>query len=90
MTQIMDVSRIMSEIPTPVAIFCPKCGEIMKLDRIQDAQTQVKLEEAGYAVGTKGNCECGVTAILAIKKMPENPTFTLMFNIYKFEVRRKE
>lgn len=78
----------MSEIPTPAAIFCPKCGELMKMERIRDAQTQAKLEEAGYVVGARGTCSCGVTAVLAIKKMPENPTFTLMFNIYKLEIKR--
>lgn len=73
------------EIPVPHSIFCPKCGEPMKMERIQDAKTQAKLEEAGYVTGARGICSCGVVAILAIKKMPENPTFTLMFNIYKFE-----
>lgn len=76
----------MSQIPTPNALFCPKCGEILKLERIQDAKTLAKLEEAGYAVGARGMCPCGVTAVLAIKRMPENPTFSLLWNIYKFEV----
>lgn len=55
----------------------------MQMERIEDAQTLAKLEDAGYATGARGSCECGVVAILAIKRMPENPTFTLMFNIYK-------
>lgn len=78
-----------SKIPTPSAIFCPKCGELMKMERIEDAHTLAKLEEAGYIAGARGMCGCGVTAVLAIKKMPENPTFTLMFNIYKFETIRR-
>ena len=75
----------MATIPTPDAIYCPKCGELMKMERIQDAPTQAKLEESGYVAGARGICQCGITAILAIKKMPENPTFTLMMNVYKFE-----
>jgi hypothetical protein len=75
----------MSEIPTPNTLFCPKCGELMKMERITDAQTLAKLEESGYAAGARGLCNCGVTAVLAIKRMPENPTFSLLFNIYKFE-----
>ena len=78
-------------IPIPTAIYCPKCGEPMTLEPIEDAQTKVKLEESGYAAGARGMCNCGVTAVLAMKKMPENPTFSLLFNIYKLEIdnRRK-
>jgi len=57
----------------------------MKMERIEDAQTKVKLENSGYVAGARGMCDCGVTAVLAMKKLPENPTFTLMFNIYKLE-----
>jgi len=79
----------MSDIPTPSLIFCPKCGEPVKMERIQDAQTQAKLEESGYVTGARGMCPCGVTAVLCIKRVPENPTFTLMFNIYKFEIDKR-
>ena len=75
----------MSDIPTPKSLFCPKCGEMMQMERIADAQTLAKLEESGYVAGARGMCECGVTAVLAMKRMPENPTFSLLFNIYKFE-----
>jgi hypothetical protein len=76
-------------IPVPPTIYCPKCGELLRMHRISEPQTQAKLEESGYVAGARGICKCGVVAILAIKKMPENPTFTLMFNIYKFEVGRE-
>jgi hypothetical protein len=76
-------------IPTPPSIFCPRCGASMRMERITDAQNQAKLEEAGYVAGARGMCPCGVTAVLAIKRMPENPTFTLMFNIYKLDVKRE-
>lgn len=61
----------------------------MKMERVQDAQTKVKLESAGYATGTRGMCDCGVTAVLAMKKLPDNPTFTLMFNIYKLDNKKR-
>ena len=79
----------MVDIPIPSLIYCPKCGNEMNLEKIVEAQTQVELEESGYATGARGICPCGVTAILAIKKMPENPTFTLMFNIYKLKIERR-
>lgn len=78
----------MPEIPTLSAIFCPKCGASMKMKPIEDAKTKVKLEESGYVAGARGICACGVTSILAMKKMPENPTFTLMFNIYKLNIKK--
>lgn len=72
------------EISPPPSIFCPKCGSTMKLEGV-DTKTQLKLEESGYVTGARGICDCGVTAVLAMKRMPENPTFTLMFNIYRLE-----
>lgn len=75
----------MEEIPVPTTIHCPRCGNLIKMERIRDAQTLAKLEEAGYVAGARGMCDCGVVAVLAIKKLPESPTFTLMFNIYKIE-----
>lgn len=80
----------MSQMPTPNLIYCPKCGSSMRLERITDAQTLVKLEEAGYVAGARGDCDCGVTSVLAIKRMPENPTFTLMFNIYKLDIKKEK
>lgn len=79
----------MSEIPTPQTVFCPKCGTTMNLEQIKDAKTTAKLEESGYVVGARGKCDCGVTAVLAIKEMPANPTFTLMFNIYKLDIVKR-
>jgi len=80
----------LAEIPTPNAVYCPKCGQPIELQRIEDARTNVKLQEAGFAVGARGDCRCGITAVLAIKKMPDNPTFTLMFNIYKLDIKKGE
>jgi hypothetical protein len=76
-------------IKTPNAIFCPKCGQPMELTPIEDAKTNAKLQEAGFTVGARGDCGCGVTAVLAMKKMPENPTFTIMFNIYKLDIKSR-
>ena len=77
------------DIPTPEMIYCPKCGGSVGMEKIVEAQTLAKLKESEYIAGARGICKCGVTAILAIKKMPENPTFTLMFNIYKLEPKKK-
>jgi hypothetical protein len=77
------------EIPIPNTVYCPKCGTLLNLEKIDDPKTVIKLQESGYAAGARGLCDCGVTAVLAIKKMPENPTFSLLFNIYKLEVTKK-
>ena len=78
------------EISPPEEICCPRCGAKMGLERIVDAQTMVKLEDGGYVSGGRGSCSCGVTAVLAIKQMPDNPTFTLLFNIYDFSIRDRK
>lgn len=75
----------MSIVPDEQMVYCPKCGKELVLTKIEKGKTHLKLEDAGYVGGLAGNCPCGVTAVLAMKKMPENPTFTLMFNIYKLE-----
>lgn len=76
------------EIPAPPTVYCPKCGQLLQLEEIEDAKTVLKLEDAGYAKGARGDCECGVSVVLAIKRMPANPTFTLMFNIYKLDIKK--
>lgn len=78
----------MTEIRTPTAIYCPKCGSVITMTPITDAKTLAKLQESGYVSGARGDCQCGVTSVLAMKKMPENPTFTLMFNIYKLDIEK--
>lgn len=77
------------DVPTPRTIYCPRCGAPVRMEKVADTPTNAKLKESGYAAGARGNCGCGVTAILAIKRMPANPTFTLMFNIYKIEDKEK-
>lgn len=77
------------EIHPPNAIYCPKCGQLLELKEIDDPKTKVKLLESGYMVGARGDCECGVSTVLAMKKMPENPTFTLMFNIFKLDIKNR-
>jgi len=79
---------VTAKVPVPASIFCPRCGAVMPMERIRDAPTVAKLKESGYAAGARGRCGCGVFAILTIKRLPENPTFTLMFNI--FRLRRRE
>jgi hypothetical protein len=77
-------------IKTPNAIFCPKCGQPLELTPIDDPKTLAKLQEAGYIAGARGDCECGVTGVLVMKKMPENPTFSFLFNLYKLEMKKRE
>jgi hypothetical protein len=53
------------------------------MERISDESGIANLKKRGFATGCEGMCSCGVYAVLGIKRMPENPSFTLMFNIYK-------
>jgi hypothetical protein len=73
------------EVPTPEFIFCPRCGSRMRMERVADPSALARLKERGFAAACEGTCPCGVAAVLAVRKMPSSPTFTLMFNIYRLE-----
>jgi hypothetical protein len=55
----------------------------MKLTEIRDPLERERLSVAGYSQGGRGECPCGVVAVLLTKPIPENPTFTLLFNVYR-------
>lgn len=69
-------------IHIPPTIFCPKCGRSLEMKPIQEQDAINKFEKAGYIAAGRGTCPCGVVAILAKKPLPDEPTFTLMFDIY--------
>ena len=56
-------------------IFCPHCGSVLIMNRMKD--------QAPYKTVFQGSCSCGILAILAVKPMPNEPTFTLSFNKYE-------
>jgi len=70
----------------PATIFCPKCGKPVILGEMKTPDDVLKLLEAGYSQGARGQCPCGVILFFLAKKMPEEPTFTIQFNVYKVEV----
>ncbi|MBU1173033.1 MAG: hypothetical protein KKD44_26015 [Proteobacteria bacterium] len=80
----------MQGFPKQQEIFCPKCGSSITMTKIKDLRTRAQLQGKGYILGYEGGCECGVKAIFALKKMPENPTFTLFWNIYKLEPKKRK
>lgn len=75
----------MESFPKEQKIFCPKCGSSITMTKVKDLRTRARLQDKGYMGGYEGSCQCGVQAILALKRMPDNPTFTLLWNIYKLE-----
>lgn len=72
----------------PESIFCPRCGSVLKIETVEDEQTLETFRKSGYVAGARGMCKCGVAAVLCIKQMPEDPTFTLFLNIYKIESKK--
>lgn len=72
----------------PSTIFCPKCGTKVGLGEMRDPQGVLKLIEAGYSQGAKGNCVCGVKLIFLTKPLPQEPTFTILFDLYAIEGRK--
>jgi len=69
----------------PPYIHCPKCSGQLKLEEIRDPLEKEHFSKAGYSQGARGKCPCGVVAVFCVKPLPENPTFTLLFNVYKVE-----
>lgn len=67
----------------PPAVFCPKCAKSMLLKEMRNPLEIVKLVETGYSQGAEGQCECGVYLVFLTKPVPANPTFTILFNVYK-------
>jgi len=80
----------MANLPDKQQVYCPKCGSSITMRKVKDLRTRAGLQDKGYMGGYEGDCQCGVQAILAMKKMPENPSFTLMFNIVKLNNSLKE
>ena len=71
----------------PASIFCPKCGNPIALAELKDPETVMKLFEAGCSQGAKGDCPCGLRLLLLTKPLPAEPTFTILFDVYKVEVK---
>jgi len=67
----------------PTQIFCPKCGGPVVLAEMTDAMETIKLIEAQYSQGARGQCSCGVMLVLLTKPLPVNPTFTILCNVYR-------
>jgi len=57
----------------------------VKLEEVRDPLERETLSRAGYSQGARGQCPCGVVAVFCVKPLPESPTFTLLFNVYKVE-----
>lgn len=73
----------------PSWIYCPKCGERLKLEEITDTQTLEFLKTQGYEAGARGICDCGVVAVLCYQPLPASPTFSLFFDVYVLEDAKK-
>lgn len=71
----------------PKSIFCPKCGKPVKLVEVNDTPTVMKLLEAQYSQGARGECSCGAVVLFLTKPLPAEPTFTILFDVYKVEVK---
>jgi len=76
------MSAQVKTLKMPAYIYCPKCGGRMRF--IQATPEEKKaIVKNGYVNGARYVCSCGVVALLLVKPLPESPTFTLMFDIYK-------
>jgi len=67
----------------PDFIFCPRCGNEIKIEEIKNTETLKKIEEDGYDAGGRGICSCGVVLIILHQPLPKSPTFSIFMDIYK-------
>ena len=67
----------------PPSIFCPKCGKPVILGEMKTPDDVIRLLEAGYSQGARGQCPCGAILLFLTKPMPNEPTFTIQMNVYK-------
>lgn len=67
----------------PKTIYCPVCAKPIELKEIRDPLETLQILEMRYSQGAKGVCGCGVYLVFLTKPLPDNPTFTIQFNIYK-------
>lgn len=86
---VFTVIKMPETVVIPESIFCPRCGKTLRIETIEDMETLDTLRKSGYVAGARGGCACGAFAVLCIKQMPEDPTFTIFLNIYKIESNRK-
>jgi hypothetical protein len=67
----------------PDYIYCPKCGEPLKIEEIKNTEDLKKMEEEGYDAGGRGVCSCGVVLIILHQPLPKSPSFSIFIDIYK-------
>ena len=67
----------------PKTIFCPKCGQGVRLTEMRDPLEVMKLIESEYSQGARGQCPCGLILVFLTRALPANPTFTMLFNVYE-------
>lgn len=67
----------------PTTIFCPKCGETVKIKEEKNTLALKQLSDKGYIAAGNGSCDCGVVLAIVVQEMPKSPTFTIMFDVYE-------
>lgn len=70
----------------PPKIYCPKCGKETMVKRVTYPLELERIGKRGFSEGGRFNCECGVVGVVLIKPLPNRPTYTLLFDIYKQKV----
>lgn len=66
----------------PPIIYCPKCGNKIMLHKLNDSEL-ARIISDGYDEGAKGICKCGVFLLICHLPLPESPSYSIFFDIYK-------
>lgn len=71
------------EVQVPPVIHCPKCGLAVRVTEVNNPKVKRAVEKSEFSGAGMFRCPCGVVGIVYVKPLPESPTFTIAFDIYK-------
>ncbi|MEM2365706.1 MAG: hypothetical protein QXL06_02055 [Nitrososphaerota archaeon] len=66
----------------PPYIFCPKCGERIKLKHLSQEELN-KIKNDGYDDAKRGICRCGVVLVICHLPIPQSPSYSIFFDLYQ-------
>jgi len=66
----------------PPFIYCPKCGDRIKLKRFSGEELE-RIKKDGYDDGGRGFCRCGVVLVICHLPMPQSPSYSIFLDVYQ-------
>ena len=74
------MSRVETYIPP--FVYCPKCGSRIVVKPVSGEELE-KIRREGYDEAKRGLCKCGVVLVICHLPMPQSPSYSIFFDIYR-------